>query len=228
MFPTVRGWDEFGLGERCILHQDVETWDLLLDLFTEGVDRRVARKVDEKEFNVVKLRRLLDFYVNVLAPVPTTGKAGERSTSDGLVSLGLVPTRDYQPFGVHGSEVFRGFEAESDVCPSDQHDLAGEVFGHEGYWTSPLFAQELEEGVLGHRASRVVRVAGSVVDLGSSHFILPSPSEFVWRRRGWVTQFTSDPAGHWPRQQLYAGPTRIPHDGPTPLRVGAGRSDEGT
>jgi hypothetical protein len=192
MFPTVRSWDELALGERCILHQNVETRDLLLDLFTEGVDRRVARKVKEKEFNVVKLRRLLDFYINVLAPVPTTGEASERSTSDGLVSLGLVPTRDYQPFGVHGSEVFRGFEAESDVCPSDQHDLAGEVFGHEGYWTSPLFSQELEEGVLGHRALCVVRVVGSVVDLGPFHFILPSSSEFARHGRGWVTQSTSD------------------------------------
>ena len=62
MFPTIWGLYKLGLSERCILYQDIETRDLLLDLFTEGVDRRVARKVDEKEFNVIKLRRFLYFY----------------------------------------------------------------------------------------------------------------------------------------------------------------------
>lgn len=48
--------------------------------------------------------------------------------------------------------MFRGLETESDVCPSDQHDLAGEVSSHEGHRMSILFAQELEETVLGHGA----------------------------------------------------------------------------
>ena len=51
--------------------------------------------------------------------------------------------------------MFRGFEAESDICPSDQHDLSGEVFSYEGYGTSPLFSQGSEEGVLGHGELRV-------------------------------------------------------------------------
>ena len=77
--------------------------------------------------------------------------ASERkSTFDGLVAFGFAPTGDYQPFRIHGSEMFRSLEAESDVGPSDQHDLAGEVFSYEGYRMRPLFAQELEEGALGH------------------------------------------------------------------------------
>jgi hypothetical protein len=159
MFPTVRGWDELALGKGCIFYQDIETWDLLLGLFTEGIDRRVARKVDEKEFNVVKLRRFLDFYLNASVPVPMIGVASERITFNGLLALGLTPTSDYQPFGIHGSEVFRSFEAESGVCPCNQHDLTGEVFSHEGHGGSPLFSQELEKGVLGHGAVCVLQGA---------------------------------------------------------------------
>ena len=46
--------------------------------------------------------------------------------------------------------MFGGFKADSSVRPSDQHDLASEVFPHEGDGVTPLFSQELEEGVLGH------------------------------------------------------------------------------
>jgi len=73
MFPTIWGWDELAVSKRCILYQDIETWDLLLDLFTECIDRRIARKVDEKEFNVVKLRCLLYFCRNASVPVSITG-----------------------------------------------------------------------------------------------------------------------------------------------------------
>ena len=48
-----------------------------------------------------------------------------------------------------------GLEAESDVCPGDQYDLAGEVFSHERYGACPLFAQELEEGSFSHGVSCV-------------------------------------------------------------------------
>jgi len=64
MFPTIRGWDELKLSKRRILYQDIETWNLLLDLFTEGIDRCIARKVNKKEFNAVKLGRFLYFYWN--------------------------------------------------------------------------------------------------------------------------------------------------------------------
>lgn len=73
IFPAIRGWDELQLSKRCILYQDIETWDLLLDLFTEGIDRRIARKVEEKEFNVVKLGRFFYFYWNGSVTVSTIG-----------------------------------------------------------------------------------------------------------------------------------------------------------
>jgi hypothetical protein len=31
MFPTIRGWDELGLGKCCVFYQDIETRNLLLD-----------------------------------------------------------------------------------------------------------------------------------------------------------------------------------------------------
>ena len=64
MFPTIRSWDELAMSKCCILYQDIKTWDLLLDLFTEGIDRRITRKVDEEEFNIFKLRRFLYFCRN--------------------------------------------------------------------------------------------------------------------------------------------------------------------
>ena len=150
MFPAIRGWDELAMSKCCILYQDIKAWDFLLDLFTEGIDRRIACKVDEKEFNIVKLRRFLYLYRNAWAPVSLPDEQ-VKNTFDGLVAPGLAPTRNYQPFGIHGSKVLGGFEAESDICPSNQHNFAGEVFGHEGYGARPLFEQELEEGSLGHR-----------------------------------------------------------------------------
>lgn len=61
MFPTIGSWDELGLRKCCVCYQNIETLYLLPDLFAEGVDRRIACQVKEKEFNVVKLGRFLDF-----------------------------------------------------------------------------------------------------------------------------------------------------------------------
>ena len=46
--------------------------------------------------------------------------------------------------------MFRCFKTKAGVPPSDQHDLSSKIFPHERYGASPLFPQELEEGVLGH------------------------------------------------------------------------------
>jgi len=67
MFPTIGCWDKLDPGKRCIFYQDVETWDLPLDLFIEGVDRRITRKINEKEFNIEKVCRFLDFYPNTVS-----------------------------------------------------------------------------------------------------------------------------------------------------------------
>jgi len=169
MFPTIRGWDEFALSKRCILYQDVKTLHFLLHLFTEGVDRGIAREVEEKEFNVFKLCRFLDFFLNASAPVSITGGTCGMITFDGLFALGFAPTRDYQPFWIHGSEMFGGFETKSDVRPSDQYDLAGEVFSHERHGVCPLFSQESEEGVSGHELRFLL--GGGVMTPRGPHFI---------------------------------------------------------